>query len=113
MDNSLKILLTINLVGTVGKHQDNLEIIPYSFSVDNNNQPCKEVRGSSRHLNKTVKSCTQNTKLSQDAYDLFISSEVPHWSKSFIWGKMNKLERVRAHCARIAGENTFSFEILE
>lgn len=113
MNNSLKILLTINLVGTIGAKKDNLELVPYSYNTDEHNQPCEEKKGIAKHKNRVESVATQNMKLSQDTYDMFISGEVPAWSKPYIWDKLNTLERVRAHCARLADGNEFTFEILE
>lgn len=113
MNNSLKILLTIDLIGVMGPVQDKVEVIPYSYSTDFDGKPITEVRGCVKHKNRDIKPCSQNIKLSQDSYDLFVSGEVPYWSKDFIWQKLTKIERVKAHCARIADDKNFTFEILD
>jgi hypothetical protein len=113
MNNSVKILLTISILGVVGKPQSNLEIIPFSYNTDTEGKPINEVRGTARHRNKEVKPYTQHIKMSQDAYDYYISSEVPYWSDEHTWKRLSKNERIAAHCARIANGNKFNFQILE
>jgi len=113
MNNSIKILLTINLLGVIGKPQNNLEVMPFSYDVDSNRKPIKEVKGVAKHRNKELKACTQHIKMSQDAYNYYISNEVPYWSEESVWKKLSKTEKVAAHCARIAQGNKFNFQILE
>ena len=113
MNNSVKILLTINLVGVIGKPQSNLEILPFSYSTNTEGKSIDEVRGTARHKNKEVKPCTQNIKMSQDAYDYYISNEVPYWSDEHTWKKLSKNERIAVHCSKIAQGNKFNFQILE
>lgn len=113
MNNSLKILLTVELTGTLGSNQDNYEIIPFSYNEDLNRKKIPEIKGHIKHKNKNIKSCTQNYKMTQDAYNQMISDEVPYWSKENIWKKLSIKERIAAHCARIANGNKFNFQILE
>lgn len=113
MNNSTKILLKIDLQGVLGDTSKNVEIIPYSYNIKGEGNTINEVRGHSKHKNKEIKPCTQHIKLTQDAYNLFISDEVPYWMKEDVWKKLSQNERITAHCARIAQENKFNFQILE
>ena len=112
MNNSPKVLLTIDLVGIIGNTQNTVEIIPFSYETDINKNAIEEVKGHSKHKNKVILPCTQKIKIGEDAYEGFISGEVPYWSKDFIWSKMNRIERIKAHCARIADGKEFHFDIL-
>ena len=113
MNNLVKILLTVELTGTLGPQQDNFEIIPFSYNTDLDGNPIPEVRGHMKHKNRAVKPCTQHYKMTQDAYNQMISDETPYWSKEETWKKLTIDERIQAHCARIANGNKFNFQILE
>lgn len=113
MNNSIKVLLTINLDGRLGKPQDKMEFIPYNYNTDFDGNPIPEVTGIMKHVGKVTNPCTKNVKINQEAYDLFISNEVPYFSKERYWITMNKIERLKAHFARIAEDKLFNFEILD
>lgn len=112
MNNSVKILLTIQLEGKLGKVQDNVTVIPYCIDTDLQGNPVAEKRGGIKHKSKELQKCTQKINLSQDAYD-HMTGPCPEWSKDFIWKKMNPLERVKSHCFRISEGRQFNVEILD
>lgn len=113
MNNSLKIIVTISLPGVIGKRQSNAEVIPYEYNTDVDEKKIPTVKGAKLHKGRVEKECSQNIKMTQDAYDYFTSNFTPSWSKDFIWSKLTPEERVKQHLAVIADGKPFTFEILE
>lgn len=113
MNNSIKVLLTIQLDGRLGKKQDKAEFIPYDYNTDFDGNPIPEKTGVMKHNSRVTNPCTKNVKINQEAYNLFISNDVPYFSKEHYWLKMNETERLKAHLAIIAENKPFTFEILD
>lgn len=105
MNSPIKIYLTINLEGSVLIRQDKPDFIK------------SEINGIQRHFPKVCKPASKTINLCEDAYDYFISDEVPHFCKSKRdWMRLSRKQRVHAHCKRICeneGGKDFEFTILE
>lgn len=102
MDNSIKILLTIDLEGGILVRQDNIEFI-------------NSEKGYISHVSKIPKKCAQKIKINVDSYNYFKSNECPYFSKSFIWSKMTERQRIEEHLKVISHDlnsSTFSYKIL-
>lgn len=111
MNTQEKIILTVQMDGRLGGKGEK-EFIRYHYNTNVDGKKIADVTGTVKHVNKATQSCTRKTVLTQDAYNHFVSGETPHWAKDFIWSKLNKTQRVKAHCERIAEGRPFNIEIL-
>lgn len=109
MQTETKILLTIKLEGVLSHRSEKREAIPYSVE----NFDGKKVNGVSFHHPKLEASCVQKTALSVEAYNHFISDEVPSWMHKRLWSRIPPRKRLILHLQRIAEGREFSFEILK
>ena len=112
MNNNVKILLTIDLEGGTLVRQSNIELIPYNITRDLSDR--KTEKGYLKHTPKIPKRCIQRIKLTQDAYDNFLTL-CPHWINVRIWKKMNDNQRLEAHlwnyCKDLGG-TSYSYQVL-
>ena len=124
MNNSTKILLTINLEGGVLTRQDKPEIIMWSLN-ERDLEPNKDwkdgeglkvvKRGSTKHYNFNSKECKQRIKITKDAYDYFISDEAPSFIKKSIWLLLKENQRLEIHLNSISeslGGKSYIYQIL-
>lgn len=102
MDNTIKILLTISLEGGVLVRQNNIEFIKSEYRL-------------TQHVNKVPKQCVQRIKISNEAYEQFISSECPSFYSNFMWKKLSPKQKLEVHLSTIAKDLnglSFTYEIL-
>ena len=102
MNSPIKIYLTIQLEGSVLLRQDKHEFIR-----DDNGKMVK-------HYPLVPKQASKELKMTQDAYDHFISDDSRVKGKSKRdWLRLSNKERVRAHCKEICeNEGGFDFDFL-
>ena len=127
MNNSIKILMTINLESSVLVRQNELECITCSTTKQNesnkkssntvNKKTIKDKKDKKvYHRPLVAKLCTQHIKITKSAYKYFISDCCP--SKKLIrsWGGMTISQRLEWHlqelCSDLRGLS-YNYEILE
>lgn len=126
MNNTIKISLTIELEGSTLIRQSEPEIISFQIrKKDINPLKYKDrknglavVRGGKvKHHPLVQKPASQHINLNRDAYDYFISDEVPSWMmwKKREWKVMKPTERLETHLRRICehlGGRSFTYQVL-
>lgn len=102
MNSPIKIYLTIRLEGSVLVRQDNPELLKTNDG--------KFVK----HYSLVPKQASKELKMTQDAYDHFISDDSRVSGKSKRdWLRLSNKERVKAHCKEICeNEGGFAFDFL-
>ena len=123
MNDSTKILLTINLEGVLSQvKEDTIIVYQQSEECDAKN-PFKDLdkrakkivkSGTVHHLQRKTSVATRKLQISEEAYNHWMNT-VPDFcplSKSSTWNALPDKEKARIHCARIASPNTFEFEII-
>lgn len=125
MNNSIKILLTINLEGGTLIRQSKPTFINWSQTERNINPEKKwkegegyniVKKGISKHFPLADKEAIQRIKLTADAYNAMISDDCPQSIKKGDWMKMSTKDRLDIHMMMYAtdlGGSTFSYNILE
>lgn len=126
MNNSIKILLTINLEGGALVRQSKPSFISWSINERDLNpeKNWKEgegynvvKRGISKHNDLEGKGTLQRIKITKEAFDTMISSnDCPENVNNRIWNKMSKIMRLEYHLYEICNDvkgYSFSYEILE
>ena len=126
MNNTIKISLTVEMEGSTLIRQSEPEIISFQIrKKDINPLKYKDrkdglavVRGGKvKHHPLVQKPASQHVNINRDAYDWFISDEVPSWMiwKKKEWKAMKPTERLEAHLRRICehlGGRSFTYQIL-
>lgn len=123
MNNTIKISMTVIMLGSVMVRSSNSENISFILDNkdDNPNDYDRKYKGTTRHgeikhYSKTPKNCSQHLSISQDAYDSMTSQEVPYWSNKHTWGRMSKKQRLEAHLQRISEDLNglrYTYEVLD
>lgn len=122
MENSIKILLTINIEGGALVRKSECESIPFmitenDFSKSKSKGKSKVVKkGFRKHTSLIAKSATYHIKLNNEAYKYMTSSECPYWSNPKMWKRMNEDEKLNAHLQRICSSyngKSFTYNVLD
>lgn len=99
MSKPIKISLTIHMEGSVMVRHDKPEFI-----------------GKLKHYPKVARPVTQILTMTEDAYDHFISDNVPPKTKKHDWARLSRKQRVAYHCKQICehiGGLDYEFTIFE
>lgn len=125
MNNSIKILLTINLEGGALTRQSKATITRWSHTSrdlypDKNWAPGEGYdiveKGTSKHYDLVGKGALQRVKLTKDAYDSMISDDCPESIRKNDWMRMSHRQRLEYHLflySRDFGGTSFNYSILE
>lgn len=121
MNNNIKILLTINLEGGSLIRQAEED---FTFTCKKKNLTFKKLSPKEgeklitvkfKHRPLIVKQASKKIKITQEAYDNFISTKCPEFFKIKDWKKLKENERLNIHLNRICQHNNginFSYELL-
>ena len=115
MNNSIKVILTIQLEGYLS-HETREEKIHWEKS--DNFDPKKIIaRGVCSNLVRIPSVATKRLRISEDAYDNFIGDMIPASLKSFskdkAWKSMSDAARLEYHLNEIAEGRPYTFEVLD
>lgn len=125
MNNSIKVLLAINLEGGTLVRKSEPEVIKYTIT-KRDLDPHKKWRGKDglevvrkgeyKRYPLVAKPATQRINMNVDAYNYMTSSECPYWAKPKVWAIMSKTQRLEAHLQRVCEHmrgTSFTYEVLE
>lgn len=125
MNNSIKVLLTINLEGGTLVRKSTPEHINFLVKEKDlctnkkwrGKDGLKVVRkGETLHYPLIAKPAVQQVKINIEAYNYMISAECPPWCHPKMWPKLTKKARLEKHLGRICEHHkgkSFIYEILE
>lgn len=115
MNNSIKVILTIQLEGYLSQETREEKI---HWEKSDNFDPKKIIaRGVCNHTVRIPSVATKRLKISEDAYDSFIGDMAPTSLKSFskdkTWKGMGDTARLEYHLNEIAEGKPYTFEVLD
>lgn len=111
-----RIILTINLPGAIMlTEKEAAETNSYKeFTVNVLNE--KNRRETLNIKTRGNRTAQQVIKMNDNAYDYMTSNEVPEFSNKFMWARMSKNQRLRAHLKNVSdslGGISFTYEVLD
>lgn len=115
MNTTPKVILNINLLGILSKKTNEEQIHWEKSTQDNPNIII--ARGTCLHNYRIPTIAVQKIKICEDAYQYFISSEIPgnykpRDYKGKNWKSLTIDERLRFNLSEIANNHTFTYEVL-
>lgn len=112
MSNNAKILLTINLEGSLSQTRQEVTINVTEEKEVGDQKITK--RYEKQHLQRINSIASKKTTISQESVDYMVSNQVSDWYKSKWnqhkqWDSLTDDEKLIQHFARIAHPHTFSY----
>lgn len=111
-----KLLLSINLLSNLSQNKECVEI-NWEKSTQNNAEIII-ARGKVKHYERIQNKAIRRLKISQFAYEGFVSNEIPSsYNKRVFkgrnWSELVESDKLNFHLSSLADGKTFSYEILK